>query len=441
MSVADRIRSLFRPVEKSSLGTLQNPTEPFLELVGGGRTPSGERVTDSTAMCVSAVYACVRVIAEDVGKLPINLWRRREDGGRDPATDHPLYRILKRPNRHMTMQSFNMAQASAYGFRGNAISVILRDRYGRLTGLWPVHPGSVTLYEATDGSLFYSIARSGTLDTVMLGDKPMMVPAYDVMHVKGLTFDGMVGLSPLAQMRSAIGNAIAGEKLSGYMMANGASPSGSLVHPKTLSDEAARRLEKSWAQRQAGPENAGKTPVLEEGMEWKPIGMSSVDAQFLEQRKFSIEEIARAFRVPLHMIGMMERATNSNASQGTRSYYDQSLMPILEAIEAEYTRAFDLPDEIYVEFDVRRLLRADFKTRQEGTRMQIMGGSMTPNEWRLEEGRNPTPGGNVYARPLNTAFVDANGDHVMTTPAGGKDPVVHDDEPVENAEEGAENVD
>ncbi|WP_193171264.1 phage portal protein [Nisaea nitritireducens] len=442
MSVADRLRSLFRPVEKSSLGTLQNPTEPFLELVGGRRTPSGERVTDSTAMCVSAVYACVRVIAEDVGKLPLNLWRRRKDGGRDPATDHPLYGILKRPNQHMTMQSFNMAQAAALGFRGNAISVILRDQYGRPTGLWPVHPGSVTLYEATDGSLFYSIARSGTLETAMLGSKPMMVPAYDVMHVKGLTFDGMVGLSPLAQMRATIGNAIAGEKLSGYMMANGASPSGVLVHPKQLSDPAARRLEKSWAERQSGLENAGKTPVLEEGMEWKAVGMSSVDAQFLEQRKFSIEEIARAFRVPLSMIGMLDRMTNNNASESTRSYYDQSLMPVLEAFEAEYSRAFDLPEDHFVEFEVSRLLRANFKARQEGNRMQVMGGSMTPNEWRLEEGRNPTPGGDVYARPLNTAFVDAEGNHVMTTPAGGKDPVVNDDdEPAGNAEEGAENVD
>jgi HK97 family phage portal protein len=336
----------------------------------------------------------------------------------------------------MTMQSYNVAQGAALGFRGNAISVILRDQYGRPTGLWPVHTGAVTLYEATDGSLFYSIARSGALETAMLRHKPMMVPSYDIMHVKGLTFDGRVGLSPLAQMRTTIGNAIAGETLSGYMMANGASPSGVLVHPKTLSDTAARRLEKSWAERQAGPANAGKTPVLEEGMEWKAVGMSSVDAQFLEQRKFSIEEIARAFRVPLSMIGMLDRMTNNNASEAARSYYDQSLMPVLEAFEAEYSRAFDLPEDIFVEFDVNRLLRANFKARQEGNRMQVMGGAMSPNEWRLEEGRNPTAGGDVFARPLNTAFVDANGNHIMTTPAGGNDPVFNSDESAASAEEG-----
>ena len=348
MSFAERLRAVFGPVGKSGPGTLQSPSEPFLELVGGGRTPSGERVTDSSALCISAVYACVQVKAEDFGKLPVNLWRRRQDGGREPARDHPLYGIFK-----------------------------------------------------------------------------------------GLTFDGRVGLSPLAQMRTTIGNAIAGEKLSGYMMANGASPSGVLVHPKTLSDTAARRLEKSWAERQAGPANAGKTPVLEEGMEWKAVGMSSVDAQFLEQRKFSIEEIARAFRVPLSMIGMLDRMTNNNASEAARSYYDQSLMPVLEAFEAEYSRAFDLPEDIFVEFDVNRLLRANFKARQEGNRMQVMGGAMSPNEWRLEEGRNPTAGGDVFARPLNTAFVDANGNHIMTTPAGGNDPVFNSDESAASAEEGA----
>lgn len=402
-----------------SLGSTSSPSPQMINLFGGAGTNAGVAVSHDTAMRVSAVYACVRVIAEDIAKLPVALWRRTQDGGQVAVPDHPLHRILQRPNPHMTIKSMMMAMASALGFRGNGIAVILRDARGREIGLWPVHPGSVTLYESSEGMIFYAITRRTTLDFAVLKDLPIMIPAYDVLHVKGLTFDGIVGLSPLAQLREAIGISIAGEQMSASLMANGAQPSGALKHPGELSDDVAARLRQQWSSRYGGSGNAGKTLVLEDGMSFEQIGMTSVDAQFLDQRKLTIEEIARGFRVPLHMIGMLDRMTNNNVEALNRGYYDQALMPLLEVFESEMSRAFNLPDDLFVEFDVKRLLRADFKARQEGNRTMWQSGAMSSNEWRIEEGMNPTKGGDVFARPLNTAYVDPDGKVVSVTPPGG----------------------
>lgn len=412
-----------RAVQKD-LGSTQAPSDAFVSLMGGASTGAGVSVSDGSAMRVSAVYACVRVIAEDIAKLPVQVWREQPDGTREPARDHALYQLLRRPNRHMTIVSWLMAMGSAWGFRGNAIAVILRDGRGRPNGLWPVHPGTVTIYEAMDGTLFYAISRRTTLENAILRNVPIMVPDYDIVHVRGMTFDGIVGLSPLAQLREAIGIAIAGEEMSAKLMANGAQPGGVLKHPKTLTEPVANRLRASWNSRYAGSGNAGSTVILEDGMEFQALGMTSVDAQFLEQRKLTIEEIARGFRVPLHMIGMLDRMTNNNVEALTRAYYDQTLMPMLEAFEAEFARAFNLPEDVYVEFDVRRLLRADFKTRQEGYRTMFQSGALMPNEWRVEEGMNPAPAGQVFARPLNTAYVRPDGEVLTIAPAGGSDPAI-----------------
>lgn len=426
---------------KGSLGDTANPSSDLVALFGGPKTAAGVQVSDASAMRVAVVYACVRVIAEDLAKLRPKLWRKLPDGGREEATDHPLHAILRRPNRHMNVVQLLLALGSAWGFRGNAIAVILRDDRGRPTGLWPVHPGSVTLYEAEDGTLFYAISRRTTLENAILRDVPIMVPDRDILHVRGLTFDGIVGLSPLAQLREAIGISLASEQLSGALMGNGASPGGVLKHPGQLGEEAARRLRQSWGDRYVGAGNAGKTAILEEGMEYAPIGMTSVDLQFVEQRKLTIEEIASGFRVPLHMIGRMEKSAGNNSQEaGRRAYYDQTLMPMIEAFEAEFDTAFDLPDGLYVEFDVKRLLRADFKTRQEGHRTMYQSGALTPNEWRKEEGYNPTPAGEVFARALNTAYVDQDGAVVYVTPAGGNDPAAEPDtdQPGEDDEEGSD---
>ena len=420
---------LFGRGGKSSLGDTANPSDQLVGLLGGPRTSAGVQVSDASAMRVATVYACVRVIAEDLAKLRPQLWRRRSDGGREPAADHPLHAILRKPNDgYMSIVSLLLAMGAAWGFRGNAIAIILRDRLGKPKGLWPVHPGSVSLYEADGGELFYATSRRTRLEAAVLRDVPIMVPYRDVMHVRGLTFDGIVGLSPLAQLREAIGISLAGETLSGALLANGAQPTGVLKHPGRLGEEAGKRLRESWTGRYGGPGNAGTTAILEEDMSYQQLGMSSVDLQFIEQRRLSVEEIASGFRVPLFMLPHADKAAGNNRQEAARrTYYDQTLMPMIEAFEAEFDRAFDLPADVYVEFDVHRLLRADFKARQEGNRTMFQSGVLQPNEWRIDEGRNPTPAGNVFARPLNTAYVDPDGRIVYVTPAGGDDPVATPD--------------
>ena len=405
---------------RKDFGSVSRPAPALLAALGGARSGSGTAVSDDTAMRVAAVYACVRILAEDVAKLPLQVWRDLPDGSRREATDHRLHAVLKRPNRHMTRYTLHMALMYGLGLRGNGIAVIARDGRGSPAGLVPVSPARVTLHEAADGSYFYGVGRSGPVQAGLLAGHGWMIPDYDVLHVRGLSTDGLVGLSPLTQLREAIGLAIAGEAHSAALMRNGARPGGVLKHPDKISDEAAQRLRGQWDETFGG-QNAGRTALLEEGMSWEQLGMTSVDAQFLEQRRLSIEEIARGFRMPLHMLGVLAGATLNNIEFLSRSYYDQVLMPYLENIEAEYARAFALPDDVYVEFDVDRLLRADFRTRQEGRRAQLQSGVLSPNEWRRDEGRAPYAGGDVYARPLNTAWVDGAGQVVAVTPAGGKD--------------------
>jgi len=395
MSIFSRFAASFRGEKKSSLGSSQYPTGAFIDAMGGGRVSAGVRVSDVSAMRVAAVYACVRVLAEDIGKLKPDVWRLRADGGRERATDHPLYGILRRPNRYMTPVSFFFAMGAALGFRGNAIAIILRDQSARPVGLWPVHPSAVTMYEAEDGSLFYAVSRRNGTDNAVLRGKPMMIPDYDVMHVRGMTFDGLVGMSPLAQMREAIGIAIAGETMSGAMMANGAQPSGVLRAKGTLDDKAAARLRAQWESLYGGSGNAGKTAILEEDMQWQPLGMTSVDAQYVETRRLQIEEIARAFRVqPIMLMQSDKAATYASAEQMFRVHGIHTLGPWVERFEQAATRdILGNATGLKVDLDERNLLRGDFKDQAEYyTKALGAGGQpgwMTVNEIRQEVGLNP----------------------------------------------------
>lgn len=408
---------------EGNLGSVTNPNASLIAALGGGQTVSGAPVSDVTAMRIATVYACVRIIAEDVAKLPVNVWRTKADGSREEAKDQPLWAILKdgseTPNRWMTVQELLLALMYGLGFRGNGIGVILRDRRGVETGIVPVQPGRVSLLQSTTGTIFYQIARAGMLQEAMLAGKPLAIPDYDVIHLKGLTPDGVFGFSPLTQLREAMGLAITGEAYSASLMRNQARPAGLLKTQKSLTEQASARMRESW-DRAFGQGNSGKTAVLEEGLEWQALGMTSIDAQFLEQRRLTIEEIARGFRVPLHMLGVPNSDPKANVEQQTRNYYDQVLMPALRTIETKFKKAFNLPAGVEVQFDVDELLRADFAAQQAGLKTQSDGGVISKNEWRKEIGRNPVPGGDVYSRPLNTAYVDADGKVVMVTPPGGK---------------------
>lgn len=284
--------------------------------------------------------------------------------------------------------------------RGNAYIVILRNYAGRPIKLLVIQPDRVTILEASTGELFYQVNRGSTFENAQLGNQPLAIPSEDIIHIRLMGYNGLIGLSPVGQARETMGLSLVAEQHQARLLANGARPGGVLKHPKTISDNALARLRNNWNNAQGGTENAGKTALLEEGMEWTPLGMTSVDAEFMAGRKFSVEEICRWFRMPPHMVGHLERSTNNNiAVQGTE-YLTHSLSPYLERIEAAMDRALGLSEEgLYLEFQTEGLTRGDALTAARTDEIQRRGGWMTANEARERRGMNPVEGGDKLSEP------------------------------------------
>lgn len=401
MSLWTRLKGLF----SGDGGTPAQPSAGLLGALGAGQTATGMRVSSGTAMQVTAVWACVQAISQDVAKVTPHLKRRLPDGGAVEVTNHPLARILTRPNKWQTWLEFCQFMVVNKLLRGNAYAVILRTG-GQLSGLVPVRADEVTIYETADGEIFYDVSPSNEFIRAMIGGSRRL-HSEDVHHVRGMSMDGIYGLSPISYARECVGLALATERHGARLFGNGARPSGVLTVPGTLSAEAAERLKDSWNRAQSGVENAHKTAVLEEGTEFKPLSMTSEDAQFLETRKFQVVEICRIFRVPPHKIAHLEDATFSNIEHQNLDYYNDCLMHHFEAIEAAMARDLLRDPSLFVEFDVMRLLRGDAAARFEAYATGRNWGIFSVDEIRAREGLNPLPDGRgrEYLRPLNMAVV------------------------------------
>lgn len=377
---------------------------------------SGIRISSITAMQHVTVMACSTLLSEDVAKLPINVWRVGSDGSKVPATDTAAYKVLAQPNEYQTRFEFIEYLTHALIMRGNGYAVGTRNRRGDIIKLIPVHPDRVILYEAPDGSLFYSVARMGNHETAELADQPMMIPAEDVLHVRWLAgHNSLLGLSRIQLMQEAIGLGLAQERMMGRMARNGVQPRGVLQTAKKMSQDAYDRLKLAWKQK-AGVEQTGETAILEEGIEWKPMSMNLADAQFLESRKLSAEDIARGFRVPPHKIGIMpasgSRSAGAMMASMDQDYVNNVVSSYCERWEPKLMQFFGLdPAQYLIEFDVNRFLRADMQTRLTALRTGVMGMIYTPNEARRYEGLPDQEGGNVLYQPANVVPIG-------TQPAG-----------------------
>ncbi len=365
-------------------------------LAGHSRSAAGVDVTPERALMYSAVFACVKVLAESVGQLPLHLYRRRERE-KAKATDHSAYTLLHdAPNEYMTAQEFWEWVVACLALRGNAYSQINWVR-NAVAELLPFAPGAVTPKQDPDTrEVTYEIAqRDGSKETL---------PAREVLHIKLFPLDGLCGASPVRYAREAIGLGIGAETYGATLFANGASPGGVLEHPAKLSEKAYDRLKKSWEERHSGAENAHKVAILEEGLKYAKIGMDAKDAQFLETRKFQRSEIAGIFRVPPHKIGDLERATFSNIEQQSLDFVIDGLMPYLVRIEQRVTLQLLTPEErreYFPKFNVAGLLRGDMAARAEFYTRQLQNGALSPNEIRELEDMNPRDGGDVYLTPAN----------------------------------------
>ena len=364
-----------------------------------GGTTAGKSVTERSAMQMTAVYSCVRILAEAIAGLPIHLYRYKEDGGKEKAIEHPLYLLLHdEPNPEMSSFVFRETLMTHLLLWGNAYAQVIRNGRGEVVALYPLMPNKMTVDRDSSGQLYYQYQRSS--DESGGKNENVILRPVDVLHIPGLGFDGLVGYSPIAMAKNAIGLAIATEEYGAKFFANGAAPSGVLEHPGTIKDP--QRVREAWQSQFGGSQNSGKIAVLEEGMKYTPISISPEQAQFLETRKFQINEIARIFRVPPHMVGDLEKSSFSNIEQQSLEFVKYTLDPWVIRWEQSIQRSLLTPEEkktYFVKFNVEGLLRGDYQSRMNGYATARQNGWMSANDIRELENLDRIPaeaGGDLY---------------------------------------------
>ena len=380
-----------------------------------GRTTSGKNVDERSAMQVTTVYACVRILAEAVAGLPLHTYRYLSGGAKEKALDHPLYYLLHdEPNPEMTSFVFRETLMSHLLLWGNAYAQIIRNGKGQITALYPLMPNRMTVDRTSNGKIYYTYLVNDSDNTTLKAQGQVYLRKEDIFHIPGLGYDGLVGYSPISMAKNAIGMALATEEYDAKFFENGASPSGVLEHPGTIKDP--DRLRESWNSLFKGSGNSHKVAVLEEGLTFKPIAISPNEAQFLETRKFQIDEIARIFRVPPHMVGDLEKSSFSNIEQQSLEFLKYTLDPWVTRWEQSIHRSLFLESEkrdYFVKFNVDGLLRGDYQSRMNGYAVGIQNGFMSPNDIRSLENMDLIPdelGGNLYLiNGAMTKLQDAGG--------------------------------
>ena len=382
-----------------------------------GGTTSGKAVTERSAMQMTAVYSCVRILAEAVAGLPLHLYKYNEDGGKEKAIDHPLYRLLHdEPNPEMSSFVFRETLMTHLLLWGNAYAQVIRNGKNEVVALYPLMPNKMSVDRDENGHLYYTYYR-GPDEAIKNKEFAVTLQPSDVLHIPGLGFDGLVGYSPIAMAKNAIGMAIACEEYGAKFFANGATPGGVLEHPSTIKDP--QRVRESWQAAFGGSSNSNKVAVLEEGMKYTPISISPEQAQFLETRKFQINEIARIFRVPPHMVGDLEKSSFSNIEQQSLEFVKYTLDPWVVRWEQSIQRTLlsqDEKNQYFVKFNLEGLLRGDYQSRMNGYAIGRQNGWMSANDIRELENLDRIPaeeGGDLYLingnmLPLKDAGAFAN---------------------------------
>ena len=389
------LKGIFRSRDKPKNSTVGQGYSFFF-----GNTTSGKAVTERSAMQMTAVYSCVRILAEAIAGLPLHLYRYNDKGGKEKALDHSLYRVLHdEPNPEMSSFVFRETLMTHLLLWGNAYAQIVRNGKGEVLGLYPLMPNKMRVDREADGKLWYTYTRSNDETQTIKGSTVKLRPT-DVLHIPGLGFDGLVGYSPIAMAKNAIGMGIACEEYGARFFANGAAPSGVLEHPGTIKDP--QKVRESWNATFKGSSNAHKIAVLEEGMKYTQIGISPEQAQFLQTRKFQINEIARIFRVPPHMVGDLEKSSFSNIEQQSLEFVKYTLDPWVIRWEQSLMRLLLNEDEkkdYFIKFNLEGLLRGDYQSRMNGYAIARQNGWMSANDIRELEDQDRIPaeqGGDLY---------------------------------------------
>lgn len=371
----------------------------------GGRSEAGVVVNEQTALNTLMFASCVMLLADTYATVPLGVYRKLEPRGRETARNHSLYRVLAtQPNPTMNSFTYRHLQMVHLATWGNSYSEIERTR-GDVRALWPFHPSAVRPYQRSDRSLWYEVTE---------GTTKRDIPAENMLHIRGLATQGLMGLTPLTMMRQAIGIAVAAEEYGARFFANDARPSVLLKHPMTLSEEARQNLKTSWEETHGGS-NRGGVAILEEGLDVATLSVPPDDAQFIQTRQFEARQIAGFFRVPPHLISDVERST----SWGT-GIEQQQIAFVVYTMQAWFTRAEQemnrvlLPENeqnrYYVKFNLNGLMRGDSAARKEFYATGRQWGYMSANDVRELEDMNPIPNGDVYLQPLNMVEAGAQSD-------------------------------
>lgn len=374
-----------------------------------GKADSGENVNEKSAMQIVTVYACVRLLAETVAGLPLHLYRKTNNNelGKERAEDHPLYKLLYRlPNPEMTSFSFRETMMTHLLLWGNAYAQVIRDGRNNILQLYPLQPDQMEVDRDKQGRIIY-IYRTYSDEVPGTENKEIIFRQDQIFHIPGLGFNGLIGFSPIAMMKNALGTTMAVEKYGSAFFKNGAQPAGVLEHPGVL--KSPERIRQNWSDVYGGPGNAHKVAVLEEGMTYKPISLPPEDSQFLSTRQFGVNEICRIFRVPPHMVQDLSHATFSNIEHQSIDFVVHTLTPWLVRWEQSIIKDLLLSNEqdvYFPKFNVDGLLRGDYQSRMQGYATGIGNGFLSPNDVHRLENMDLIPadkGGDSYY--LNGGYV------------------------------------
>jgi HK97 family phage portal protein len=384
----------------STLGGLGWPQPMLYAALGGYASNTGVPVTPFTALQAAAVYACIRFIAQDIAMLKPFVRRALPRGGYVREQDHALAKLFRKPNRWQTRFEFFSYWLTSLCLRGNGYVVVERDKWGSAVELVPVAPDRVTIMLSPEGEMWYRV------NSQRLGFG-LMVPPDDMMHLKNISMDGYVGVSPIAIAQDVIGLALATQQHGGILFRQGGQIGGVLQHPGKLSKEASDRVAASWNTTHAGVQNSHKMAILEEGMTFEKIAMTSEDAQFLETRRFQVIDICRLYGVPPHKLGELDKATLNNIEQQNQQYIDSALAPIAESIVELFDAHLLFEEErarLNCMMDFTDMTRGDTLTRYQGYQIGTLNGWLSRNEVRAKENQDPIddPTGDEYRVPLNT---------------------------------------
>jgi HK97 family phage portal protein len=393
-----------RAAKSDSFNPGQEPPTAWTEDWGWSTSGANVILTAAQSLQISAVFACVRNIAEDCASLPLIMYRRLPGGGKERAPEHRLYKTLHDlPNPEMTAMDMRTAMGGHLGTWGNAFSYLEPDGAGGIKEIWPLRPDYMFLYRnPATLELYYEYYIPSV-------NVKYTWPMEKIFHVRGFG-DGILGYSPTRMQMRSQGLAWATEEFGAKFFGNGARPGIVLKHPGQLSDNALRHVKESWEERHTGLEKSHRVAILEEGMDLQTVGVPPDEAQFLETRKFQVSEIARWYRMPPHMIGDLEKATFSNIEQQSLEYVTRTLRPWLIRWEQEISRSLLLARErgtFFAEHLVDGMLRGDITSRYGAYAVAVQNGWMNRNEVRERENMNTAPGLDEFQTPLNMGTVGA----------------------------------